>query len=146
MTTERATTAEELLRGAGLRSTAPRRAVLEVVLGAPHASSGDIAGQLAGAGRTMSRQSLANVLDDLTGAGLLRSTQPAGSAVRYETRVGDDHHHLVCRGCGTVVDVECAHGAAPCLLPATDPGFPVVERAEITWWGSCAECAGSPAR
>lgn len=140
MTPQEPPTPEDLLRTAGLRSTAPRRAVLQVVTDRPHVSAADIADLVEPEVKPLSRQSLHNVLDDLTGAGLLRSIQPAGSSARYETRVGD-HHHVVCRGCGTVQDVDCATGSAPCLLPPTTAGFPVVDEADVTWWGLCSTCA-----
>lgn len=141
MTTQEPPLPEDLLRTAGLRSTAPRRAVLQVVVERPHVSAADIAELVAPEVRPLSRQSLHNVLDDLTGAGLLRSIQPAGSGARYETRVGDNHHHLVCRGCGTVRDVDCTTGSAPCLRPAGAADFPVVDEADVTWWGLCSTCA-----
>jgi len=141
MTPQELPTPEDLLRAAGLRSTAPRRAVLQVVVGRPHVSATEIADLVGTRARPMSRQSLHNVLDDLTGAGLLRSIQPAGSGPRYETRVGDNHHHVVCRGCGAVQDVDCTAGPAPCLLPSPTSGFTVVDEADVTWWGLCSSCA-----
>ena len=135
------TATEELLRTAGLRSTAPRRAVVRVLGDHPHQTAAGVAGLLAAAGARVSRQSLHNVLEDLTRTGVVRSIQPLGSAPRYETQVADNHHHLVCRGCGEVVDVPCAAGRPPCLAPASAPGFPVVDHADITWWGLCAGCA-----
>lgn len=141
MTTQGTPAPEDLLRTAGLRSTAPRRAVLQVVVERPHVSATEIAELVETETRPLSRQSLYNVLDDLTGAGLLRSIQPAGSSPRYETRVGDNHHHIVCRSCGTVQDVDCTTGSAPCLLPAGNVGFPVIEEADVTWWGLCSTCA-----
>lgn len=135
------TATEELLRRAGLRSTAPRRSVLQVLEEHPHQTAAGVAELLEETGATMSRQSIHNVLDDLTRTGVLRSIQPAGSAPRYETKVDDNHHHIVCRSCGTVVDVPCAVGTPACLTPASAPGFPVVEHADITWWGRCTNCA-----
>ncbi|WP_432563820.1 Fur family transcriptional regulator [Kineococcus sp. SYSU DK003] len=137
------TATEELLRRAGLRSTAPRRAVLQVLEDHPHETAAGVAELLEDAGARLSRQSLYNVLEDLTRTGVLRSIQPAGSAPRYETTVDDNHHHLVCRRCGTVADVPCATGTPACLSPATTPGFPVVETADITWWGLCTQCAAA---
>ncbi|GAA0310243.1 Fur family transcriptional regulator [Kineococcus aurantiacus] len=139
------TATEELLRRAGLRSTAPRRSVLQALDDHPHATAAGLAELLERTGRRMSRQSLYNVLEDLTRTGVLRSIQPAGSAPRYETRVDDNHHHAVCRTCGTVVDVPCAVGTAACLTPAPTPGFPVVDHADITWWGLCTTCAAATA-
>ncbi|WP_432512965.1 Fur family transcriptional regulator [Kineococcus sp. SYSU DK001] len=138
------TESEELLRAAGLRSTAPRRSVLQALEDHPHETAAGLGELLRTAGHHLSRQSLYNVLEDLTGAGVLRSIQPAGSAPRYETTVGDNHHHIVCRGCGSVQDVPCAVGSAACLTPASTPGFPVVEHADITWWGLCTTCAATP--
>lgn len=139
------TATEELLRRAGLRSTAPRRSVVQVLEEHPHETATGVAELLEGAGAAMSRQSIHNVLEDLTRTGVLRSIQPAGSAPRYETKVDDNHHHLVCRGCGTVVDVPCAVGDAACPAPAPTPGFPVVEHADITWWGRCTTCVAATA-
>jgi len=137
------TATEELLRRAGLRSTAPRRSVLQLLEDHPHSTATGLADVLNGSGVSMSRQSLYNVLDDLTRAGVLRSIQPAGSAPRFETKVDDNHHHIVCRSCETVVDVPCAVGEAACLTPAPTPEFPVVEHADITWWGLCTNCAAT---
>ncbi|OON75380.1 Fur family transcriptional regulator [Streptomyces tsukubensis] len=154
----------EELRAKGLRSTAQRRAVLTALEGAPHSTAPGLESALGvgrpgaapertgdGSGRTgdapaFSRQGLYNVLDDLTRAGLVRRIEPAGSAARYELRVGDNHHHVVCRSCGDVEDVDCVIGAAPCLEPLEDRGF-VIEEAEVTWWGVCGPCrAAEPAR
>ncbi|MFD7923553.1 Fur family transcriptional regulator [Streptomyces sp. NPDC059740] len=136
------TAVTDLLRRAGLRNTAPRRAVLGALQEAPHATAPDLETAL-GIGRdrsaVLSRQSLYNVLEDLRLAGAVRRIEPAGSPARYELRVGDNHHHVVCRGCGLVRDVDCAVGAAPCLTPVQAEGFEVDE-AEVTWWGMCARC------
>jgi Fur family ferric uptake transcriptional regulator len=105
----------------------------------PHATAADIAADLVD--DELSRQGLYNVLDDLTRVGLVRRIEPAGSATRYELRVGDNHHHLVCRSCGRVEDVACAVGAAPCLDPSETPRGFRVDEAEVTWWGLCASCA-----
>lgn len=138
--------AGELLRRRGLRSTAQRRAVLTALQGRPHASAADLeerirtaAGPEASAGG-LSRQGLYNVLEDLTRVHLVRCIEPAGSPARFELRVGDNHHHLVCRSCGRIEDVDCAVGAAPCLDPVEDSGF-TVDEAEVTWWGRCADCS-----
>jgi Fur family transcriptional regulator, stress-responsive regulator len=139
------TATEELLRAAGLRSTAPRRAVVRVLAEHPHQTAAGVAGLLDAAGTGVSRQSLHNVLDDLTRTGVLRSVQLLGSAPRYEPRGADDHHHLVCRGCGRVTDVACAAGHPACLVPVSAPGFPVVEHVDVTWWGLCADCAPADA-
>ncbi|MFI6017832.1 MULTISPECIES: Fur family transcriptional regulator [unclassified Streptomyces] len=128
----------DLLKGKGLRSTAQRRAVLTALRGRPHSTAADLETRVGAAGG-LSRQGLYNVLDDLTKAELVRCIEPAGSPARYELRVGDNHHHLVCRSCGRIEDVDCSVGAAPCLTPGDDRGF-AVDEAEITWWGLCAEC------
>ncbi len=136
--------ASDELREHGLRATTPRQAVLAALAGARHVTAAEIAVRLAG-GRSarVSRQGLYNVLDDLTRVGLVRCIEPAGSPARYELRVGDNHHHLVCRGCGRIDDIDCAVGVAPCLDPSEPPadlGF-VVDEAEVTWWGLCASCS-----
>lgn len=132
----------DALRGAGLRVTSPRVAVLNAVGRLPHATAGAIADRARVAVGSVSTQGVYDVLDALTVAQLVRRIQPAGSPARYETRTGDNHHHLVCRGCGTVTDVDCAQGSAPCLQPAPSPapGF-VVDEAELVFWGYCASCA-----
>ncbi|WP_046728847.1 Fur family transcriptional regulator [Streptomyces humi] len=133
--------AGDLLKRKGLRSTAQRRAVLTALQGHPHSTAADLEARVGAAGG-LSRQGLYNVLDDLTKAELVRCIEPAGSPTRYELRVGDNHHHLVCRRCGLIEDVDCGVGAAPCLTPGTDKGF-AVDEAEITWWGLCAGCQGA---
>ncbi|MFF3563789.1 Fur family transcriptional regulator [Streptomyces sp. NPDC002574] len=134
--------AGDLLKRKGLRSTAQRRAILTALLGHPHSSASDLEARI-GPGSTargrLSRQGLYNVLDDLTRARLIRCIEPAGSPARFELRVGDNHHHLVCRGCGLIEDVDCAVGVPPCLDPVEDKGF-VIDEAEIIWWGLCAPC------
>lgn len=133
-------TAADELRRTGLRNTAQRRAVLGALADQPHATAAQVAASLPSIG--LSRQGLYNILDDLTRVGLVRCIEPAGSATRYELRVGDNHHHLVCRTCGRVEDVSCAIGAAPCLEPSDPNGF-AIDEAEVTWWGICAQCAAS---
>jgi Fe2+ or Zn2+ uptake regulation protein len=135
------TATEERLRAAGLRSTAPRRAVVQVLEDHPHQTATGVAELLAAGGNAVSRQSLHNVLEDLTRTGVLRSLQPLGSAPRYETQGAGHHHHIVCRDCGSVADVPCAAGRPACLVPVATPGFPVVEHVDVTWWGLCADCA-----
>lgn len=137
--------AGELLRSRGLRSTVQRRTVLEALQGHAHSTASELERRI-GVGSAasaapggLSRQGLYNVLDDLSRAELVRCIEPAGSPARYELRVGDNHHHLVCRGCGRIEDVDCTVGRAPCLDPAQDKGFRVDE-AEIVWWGLCARC------
>lgn len=126
------------LRGHGLKVTAARQAVLTAVAQRPHASTVEIA-ELLVDGPILSKQGLYNILDALTRARLLRRIEPAGSSARYELRVGDNHHHVVCRICGRVADVDCARGEAPCLEPNDTRGFRIDE-AEVTWWGVCAAC------
>lgn len=128
-----------LLRARGLQVTALRLAVLRAVDAAPHATADTvIAAVRAGLG-TVSRQGAYDALASLADAGLLRRIEPAGSPARFEVRVGDNHHHLVCRGCGCVVDVDCAVGAAPCLTAPDATGFSV-EEAEVVFWGHCRSC------
>ncbi|WP_127509555.1 Fur family transcriptional regulator [Actinoplanes solisilvae] len=126
------------MKRAGLRSTVQRRAVLDVLLARPHLTAPEIAHASPSA---QSHQGLYNVLDDLRRVGLVRSFEPAGSIARYEARLGDDHHHLVCRNCGEVADVDCATGVPPCLAPIDSADFAVVGEVEGTWWGVCATCA-----
>jgi Fur family ferric uptake transcriptional regulator len=129
------------LRSRGLRATQQRESVLGVLASRPHVTATEIAVEVAPLlTKQLSRQGLYNVLADLTRVGLVRIIEPAGSATRYELRVGDNHHHMVCRSCGVVEDVDCAVGEAPCLEPAsTPPGF-VLDEAEVTWWGTCQSC------
>ncbi|WP_129338004.1 Fur family transcriptional regulator [Cellulomonas endophytica] len=141
------------LRAAGLRVTSQRTAVLEILDAAGrvgHGAPGDVSGhphltaaQVERATRArlgaVSTQAVYDCLDALTAAGLLRRIEPAGHPARFESRVGDNHHHLVCRGCGTMVDVDCTHGSAPCLRPDDDRGF-ALDEAEVTFWGLCPAC------
>lgn len=134
----------DALRGADLRVTRPRLAVLKAVGGHPHADTDTIFGAVRVVLPEVSRQAVYDVLAALTAAGLVRKIHPSGSAARYESRVGDNHHHLVCRSCGTIADVDCAVGDAPCLTPS-DPvddleGF-VVDEAEVVYWGMCPDCS-----
>lgn len=136
---------EALLRQHGLHVTAQRLAVLRAVGSRPHATADDIEQAVRAEIGSVSRQAVYDVLGVLVDRGLLRRIQPAGSAARYEDRVGDNHHHLICRVCGRTVDVDCAVGAAPCLTPIEADSFEVDE-AEVIYWGRCPECtAGSPA-
>ena len=133
------------LREAGLRVTRPRLAVLSALESQPHATADDVGRRLRDHGSTaeISVQAVYDVLAALHRVGLVRRFQPAGSPARYELRVADNHHHLVCRSCGEVADVDCAVGEVPCLdpgQPATSSGF-VVDEAEVTYWGTCAACA-----
>jgi len=129
----------ELLRSHGLPVTAQRLAVLRAVSGRPHGTADVIAEDVRGEIGTISRQAVYNVLGTLSENGLIRRIQPAGSAARYEDRVGDNHHHLVCRSCGETVDVDCAAGETPCLHAVDDAGFEIDE-AEVVYWGTCPKC------
>jgi Fe2+ or Zn2+ uptake regulation protein len=133
--------AAEDLRGRGLRVTSQRQAVLGVLADNPHATAAELAAVITADGPNagMSKQGLYNVLDDLTRVGLVRCIEPARSPARYELRVGDNHHHVVCRSCGRMEDIDCAVGEAPCLEPATATGF-AIDEAEVTWWGLCVPC------
>jgi Fur family transcriptional regulator, stress-responsive regulator len=129
----------EALREHGLHVTAQRLAVLRAVSSVPHASVAAVVQRVRGELGSVSTQAVYDVLAVLTEKRLLRRIQPAGSPARYENRVGDSHHHLVCRGCDRIVDVDCAVGEPPCLTAAEDFGFEIDE-AEITYWGWCPEC------
>jgi Fur family transcriptional regulator, stress-responsive regulator len=129
----------ERLTAAGLRVTRPRLAVLDTLTVYPHSDADAVLRSVRSSLGTISTQAVYDVLHTLTDAGLLRRIEPAGSAMRYETRVGDNHHHLVCRACGRVADVPCAVGLAPCAMPADPNGF-AVDEAEVTYWGICASC------
>jgi Fur family ferric uptake transcriptional regulator len=133
------TTAEEL-RGAGLRVTAARVALLETVQDGGHPGVEAIASGVRDRVGHISLQAVYEALHALTAAGLLRRIEPADGPPRYERRVGDNHHHVVCRSCGTVADVDCAVGAAPCLTPSDDHGF-VIDEAEVIFWGLCPACS-----
>ncbi|MEV6658056.1 Fur family transcriptional regulator [Nocardia fluminea] len=133
---------EQMLRAASLRVTAPRLAVLTAVHQHPHTDTDTILSRVRATLGTVSQQAVYDVLRALTSAGLLRRIQPMGTVARYETRVGDNHHHLVCRSCGVIVDVECAVGDAPCLSPFDGRGF-VVDEAEVIYWGRCPDCTTS---
>jgi len=127
------------LRERGLHVTAQRLAVLHALAAAPHSAADDVVEVVRAALGAISRQAVYDSLGTLTEAGLLRRIEPAGSSARYERRVGDNHHHLVCRSCGRMVDVDCAVGAVPCLTPIEDAGYEVDE-AEVVYWGRCPEC------
>ncbi|WP_068165665.1 Fur family transcriptional regulator [Rhodococcus phenolicus] len=129
----------ERLRSVGLRVTAPRVAVLGTVAAHPHSDADEIAAAVRSELGSVSTQAIYDVLKACVNAGLLRRIEPAGSPARFETRTGDNHHHLVCRNCGTVVDVDCVVGSAPCLTPSDARGF-VVDEAEVTFWGLCSDC------
>lgn len=129
---------------ADLRVTRPRVAVLEVVDANPHADTETIFSAVRMALPDVSRQAVYDVLNALTAVGLVRRIQPLGMVARYESRVGDNHHHVVCRSCGTIANVDCAVGEAPCLTPSDDDnvldGF-VLDEAEVIYWGLCADCS-----
>jgi len=133
------TTAEEL-RGAGLRVTAARVALLETVRGGDHLGVEAIASAVRDRIGHVSLQAVYEALHALTAAGLIRCIEPAGSPARFEGRVGDNHHHVVCRSCGAVADVDCAVGEAPCLTASDDHGFSI-EEAQVIYWGLCPACA-----
>jgi Fur family ferric uptake transcriptional regulator len=141
-----ATTADyaEQLRTADLRVTRPRVAVLEAVDAHPHADTDTIFSAVRVGLPDVSRQAVYDVLGALTTAGLVRRIQPSGLVARYEARVGDNHHHVVCRSCGVIADVDCAVGEAPCLTPSDDDnvldGF-VLDEAEVVYWGLCPDCS-----
>ena len=130
---------EPLLRGAGLRVTRPRVAVLDTVHRLPHADTDTIIGAARRELPGVSHQAVYDVLRALTTAGLVRRIQPSGSVARYESRVGDNHHHVVCRSCGAIGDVDCAVGETPCLTAEQTHGF-VLDEAEVTYWGTCPAC------
>ena len=132
---------ERVLRDASLRVTRPRVAVLSAVREHPHATTDRLIDLVRGDLGEVSHQAVYDVLRALTAAGLLRRIQPAGSVARYETRVGDNHHHVVCRACGSIADVDCAVGHAPCLTASDDEGF-TIDEAEVVYWGLCPRCAG----
>jgi Fe2+ or Zn2+ uptake regulation protein len=131
---------ERQVREAGLRVTRPRLAVLSAVHDHPHLDTDAIIGLVRADLGTVSHQAVYDVLRALTTAGLLRRIEPTGSTARYEARVGDNHHHVVCRSCGAISDVDCVVGAAPCLTASDDHGF-VVDEAEVVFWGLCPMCS-----
>jgi Fur family ferric uptake transcriptional regulator len=136
---------EHVLRAAQLRVTRPRMAVLAAVYEHPHADTDSIIGAVRADLGEVSHQAVYDVLRALTDAGLLRRLQPMGSVSRYEARVGDNHHHVVCRTCGAIADVDCAVGTTPCLTASDDAGFEIGE-AEVIYWGRCPACAAAAAR
>jgi Fur family transcriptional regulator, stress-responsive regulator len=132
-----------LLRQAALRVTRPRLAVLSAVHNHPHTDTDTIIRAVRRDLGDVSHQAVYDVLRALTTAGLVRRLQPSGSVARYEARVGDNHHHLVCRSCGAIADVDCAVGDAPCLHVPDAAGYEIDE-AEVIYWGRCASCASAP--
>jgi Fur family transcriptional regulator, stress-responsive regulator len=133
---------ERLLRDAGLRITRPRVAVLATVHDHPHTDTHSIIDQVRVELGNVSTQAVYDVLDALHGARLVRRIQPQGSVARYESRVGDNHHHVVCRSCGAIADVDCAVGEAPCLTASDDHGF-LIDEAEVVYWGRCPDCSSA---
>jgi Fur family ferric uptake transcriptional regulator len=129
---------------ADLRVTRPRLAVLEAVHANPHADTETLFVAVRGSLPDVSRQAVYDVLNAFTAVGLVRRIQPSGMVARYESRVGDNHHHLVCRSCGVIADIDCAVGDAPCLTPSGDndvlDGF-VLDEAEVVYWGLCPDCS-----
>ncbi|GLZ77825.1 transcriptional repressor [Actinorhabdospora filicis] len=131
---------EAMLREAALRVTRPRVAVLTAVHRMPHSDTESIIRAVRESLPTVSHQAVYDSLHALTAVGLLRSIQPSGFVARYESRVGDNHHHAVCRSCGRIADIDCAVGAAPCLVASGDHGF-LIDEAEVVHWGRCADCS-----
>jgi Fe2+ or Zn2+ uptake regulation protein len=138
-----AKTHENLLREAGLRVTRPRVAVLDAVRQHPHADTESIILAVRADLGEVSHQAVYDVLRVLHAAGLIRRIQPSGTYARYEARVGDNHHHVVCRSCGVIADVDCATGEAPCLTASNNHGFRIDE-AEVIYWGLCPGCSKAP--
>ena len=139
---------ESTLRGVSLRVTRPRVAVLQAVHTHPHADTDTIIGAVRSELGPVSHQAVYDALRALTLAGLLRRIQPSGSLARYEARIGDNHHHVVCRSCGVIGDVDCAVGDTPCLTASDSHGF-TIDEAEVVYWGLCPSCsraAADPAR
>ena len=143
MTASRPPSGAEELRGAGLRATAARVALLDTVRQGGHLGVEALASEVRRRIGHVSLQAVYDALNALTAAGLVRRIEPAGSPARYEGRVGDNHHHVVCRSCGAVADVDCAVGDAPCLTASENHGF-TIDEAEVVYWGLCPAC--SPAR
>jgi Fur family ferric uptake transcriptional regulator len=129
----------ELLRHHGLQVTAQRLAVLRAVSARPHGTADDVAEVVRAEIGAISRQTVYDALGILADRGLIRRIHPAGSSARYEDRVGDNHHHLICRTCGRMVDVDCAIGDTPCLTAADESGYEI-EEAEVIYWGRCPDC------
>ena len=135
---------EDRLRSKALRVTRPRLAVLAALQQHPHADTEMVINVVRADVGAVSHQAVYDVLRVLTDVGLVRRIQPAGANARYETRVDDNHHHLICRSCGEIVDVECAVGRAPCLTAESDHGY-VIDEAEVAYWGICPDCATAAA-
>ncbi len=135
-----ATDFERMLRGSSLRVTRPRVAVLAAVHELPHSDTDSIITSVRASLGEVSHQAVYDVLRVLTSAGLVRRIQPTGSVARYEARVGDNHHHVLCRACGAIADVDCAVGFTPCLTASNSHGF-AIDEAEVIYWGLCPECS-----
>ena len=136
---------ERLLRDADLRVTRPRVAVLRALLDQPHSDTESVILAARADLPEVSHQAVYDGLRVLTASGLVRRIQPSGSVARYETRVEDNHHHVVCRSCGAIADVDCAVGEAPCLAASDDSGF-VIDEAEVVYWGTCPACTAAGVR
>jgi len=134
---------DRLLRQHGVPVTAQRLAIMEAMSTRPHATADELADDVRAVIGSISRQAVYDTLGVLVDKHLVRRIQPTGSAARYECRVGDNHHHLVCRGCGTMVDIDCAVGSAPCLTADDDHGF-AIDEAEVVYWGHCPTCQTPP--
>ena len=143
MTTTETVPERDLLRSAGLRATDQRVAALRALEAHPHADAHEVFDTVLAELPDTSLQAVYGVLGALTDVGLVRRIEPAGSPARYELRVGDNHHHIVCSKCGAIGDVDCAVGHAPCLTPAETSGF-TLTTAEVTYWGLCPDCAAAP--
>ena len=135
----------DLLRQHGIQVTAQRLAVLRAVESQPHVTADGVAETVRSEIGAISRQSVYDALGVLADEGLIRRIQPAGSPARFEARVGDNHHHVICRVCGSVADVDCAVGSAPCLTASDDRGYEIDE-AEVIYWGRCPECVSQARR
>ncbi|WP_435581730.1 Fur family transcriptional regulator [Amycolatopsis thermoflava] len=133
---------EAQLRAVSLRVTRPRLAVLSALRDNPHVDTEKVIELVRADLPTVSHQAVYDVLRVLTDAGLIRRIQPAGANARYESRVGDNHHHVVCRSCGAIADVDCTVGHAPCLTASDDHGF-VIDQAEVVFWGVCPDCSAA---
>jgi Fe2+ or Zn2+ uptake regulation protein len=134
---------EARLRAAGLRVTAQRIAVLDVLADHPHVTADRVVHEVSGKLGSVSKQAVYDVLAACVEVDLVRSIKPAGSPARFETRTGDNHHHMVCRTCGRTTDADCAAGRRPCLTPSDDAGF-AVDEAEVVFWGLCPGCQPVP--
>jgi Fur family ferric uptake transcriptional regulator len=135
--------AQDLLRSRGLRVTRPRLTVLEVLAEGGHLDVEQVTERVRERLDSVSTQAVYDVLGALARVGLARRIEPAGSPALFECRAGDNHHHVVCRGCGAIADVDCVLGQAPCLTPSTEQGF-VIDEAEVTFWGLCSTCQSAP--